>query len=472
MSKPKHALVIGASMAGLLVARVLSDHFEQVTILERDKLPDGPEFRNGVPQARHAHALLAQGQEIMQEFFPTLAADLKEIGAPIMRWGTQTATLTAGGWTKRFDTGIVTNVCTRLSLEWLVRRRLSERTNVRFISQADVQSLLTTPDRNTVTGVVVESRVDHTTQTLEADFVIDASGRESKALEWLRDLGYGETPEETVNSFLGYATRWYEAPQDLQYDWQTLLIGTRPDEGQMRGGSIFHVEGDRWAVILVGVNKDYPPTDEDEFVEFARSLASPVLYEAIRYAKPISPVYGYRRTANRWRHYERLSRMPERFLVMGDAFCAFNPVYGQGMTVAAMQARELDRALAERNADLTGFSTPMQKRLAKVVNTPWLMSTGEDLRFPLTEGQRPGAAARFIQKYMDRLLRVVPHDERVGMAFLQVMNLTRPPTSLFSPAIAFTVLRHSLFSPPLDEHVNEPVVRWTREPEPLPEPVV
>lgn len=457
MSAESHAIIIGGSMAGLMAARVLSEHFDRVTLIDRDTLPDKPDFRNGTPQARHLHALLAQGQQIMEEFFPGLADDFVTMGAPRIVWGRDTATLTPGGWIKRFDSGFESNLVTRVNLEWHVRQHLAAFKNTRFLTRTDVQSLAASDDRKTIIGIVVQSRDDKATQTLYGDLIVDTSGRESKTPEWLQQFGY-DTPEETIiNAYLGYATRWYEMPADFNHDWKSLTLAARPNEGILRGGGIFQVEGNRWVTTLLGMSHDYPPTDEEGFLEFARSLPSPALYEAIKDATPVSPIYGYRRTENRWRHYERLARFPERLIVMGDAFCSFNPIYGQGMTVAALEAHELGEMLKQQGAhDLAGFGIRFQKRLPKVVENAWLMATGEDLRYPATEGKRPGRFARFVQQYLDHVLTILPYDNHAALTFMQAMNLTKPPTALLSPRILLTVLRYHLLGFDKDSQANAP----------------
>jgi 2-polyprenyl-6-methoxyphenol hydroxylase-like FAD-dependent oxidoreductase len=209
----------------------------------------------------------------------------------------------------------------------------------------------------------------------------------------------------------------------------------------LRAGGILEVEGGRWAVTLAGTNKDYPPTDEDGFLEFARSLRSPILYDAIKNAKPISAIYGYQRTANRLRHYERLARLPGGFIALGDAACAFNPIYGQGLSVGAMGAAALNDCLRE-DGDLMQLPLRFQKRLASVTKNAWLMATGEDLRYPATEGKRPDFLTRLTQKYLNGVLRAMPDDSQLTLAFTQVVNLKSPPASLFHPKHIATVLRH------------------------------
>jgi 2-polyprenyl-6-methoxyphenol hydroxylase-like FAD-dependent oxidoreductase len=452
-AKHGQALVIGSSIAGLLAARVLSDYFEQVTIIERDELPDEPAYRAGVPQAHHGHILLARGLRVLEDLFPGFSDELRAAGANEVNLGRDTVSLTAGGWLKRFDGSLYTFVLTRILLEWQLRRRVTQIPNIRFVPEMAVDGLTATADRAVVTGIEATSRRDHTRQTFSADLVVDASGRKSKAPEWLGTLGYAAPEETHVNSYLGYATRWYEAVPG--YDWQIMLIGARlGDNGQLRGGGILAVEGDRWLVTLAGMNKDYPPTDEVGFLEFAHSMASTAVYDAIKDATPISPVYGYR--------YEG---RPEHFILMGDAVCGFNPVYGQGMTVAALEAWELGQLLAERGTrDLTGFAAQFQRALLKTSEDAWLMATGEDLRFPGTQGDRPGALARFVQRYLERMLAVMPYDEVLSAAFLETANLMKPPASLLHPRLALRVLRHSLFGHSSQAAQNAPQPRSAAQP--------
>ncbi len=447
MQAASQAVVIGGSMAGLFTARVLSDHFARVIVIERDSFPDTAEFRNGVPQARHVHALLARGQRIMEDMFPGLAEDFKEIGAPRIEWGTDTAFLTPGGWVKRFATGYQTNLISRIALEHLIRKRLALRRNVEFLPETDVLDLIASEDKGTVVGVNVQSRRDKSEAghyPIMGDMVVDASGRNSKAPEWLTALGYDAPSVSTVYAYIGYATRWYEAPAG-KHDWKVLFINARPEQGLKRGAGIFEVEGGQWVATLGGLNRDYPPTDEAGFLAYAKTVATPAFYEAIKDAKPISPIYGYRYDGNRLRHYEKMTRRPENFLVIGDAVCGFNPLYGQGMTVAALEALRLGELITAhkmRSGSLKGLAGSFQKALAGAVRNPWLMATGEDMRYPETEGPKPNAFSRLVQRYINQVNRAMPNDEQLSLAFIETSNLTRPPTGLLSPRLVLRVLGH------------------------------
>lgn len=438
------ALIIGGSMAGLLAARVLTDHVDQVTIIERDKYPDTADVRSGVPQARHVHALLARGQEIMEQLFPGLAQDFDNAGMIRYTWGRDSLYLTAGGWLKRFDTGIHTHMGSRAAIDHILRGRLLRDYGVNFLDSHQVDGLIASPDGGRVTGVRITERGGTRAQTtLSADLVIDASGRGSKASEWLAGMGFAAPQESVVNSYVGYATRWYEKPNDPSIDWKILFILARPPQVK-RGAAIFEVEGGKWIATLGGVNKDYPPLDEAGWLEYSKGLATPAFYDALKHAKPISDIHGYQRTHNQWRHYEKLDRFPDGLLIVGDAVCAFNPLYGQGMTVAGLDALLLDQTLKANGIHAQGLSLRFQRALGASLKTVWLMATGEDLRYPDTEGYTPDLMTRFTQKYMDYVAKLLPTDEALTLAFIDVSNLRKPPTSLFSPAIIGKVIREAL----------------------------
>lgn len=435
------ALVIGGSLSGLLAARVLSSHFDQVTLLERDTFPVGPEFRSGVPQSRHLHLLLLKGKELFEHYFPGLIADLVADGAIPADAGTEFLTISIFG---RIDpipnTGLNLVLCSRNLIEHHVRQRLIALKNVRILTQADVTGYLTGNTSDQITGVRLRSRggTDSPT-TLAADLIVDASGRGSQTSDWLAALGYPRPEMTVVNSHLGYATRWYRRPAGDQRPWKGVAVAVKPPDNP-RGGALFPAEGGQWTVTLAGTNACYPPTDEAGFLDFARQLADPIIYDAIRDAEPVSPIYGYRRTENQWRHYERLARWPGGLVVLGDAVCGFNPVYGQGMTSAALGAALLDEHLQTTQSFSPAFGQTYQRKLAKMLETPWLMATGEDFRWKETEGARPGVVSRGVQRYLDRVINLARHDARAGTVFLKVLHLLEPPITLFHPTILVPAL--------------------------------
>lgn len=444
VSSGKRAVVIGGSIAGLLAARVLLDHFEQVTLVERDRFPQTPVARPGVPQANQVHVLLTQGQRILEQLFPGLTDELTAAGAPTVDWIADWIVLGAWGWGQRSASGFTGYTCSRTFLEWVLRQRLTQNKRLQIIEKCQVTELVTNSNKSQVIGVRwryragLNSTTPPQTQQLAADLVVDATGRNSPMSKWLVALGYPSPQETIVNSFLGYASRWYQRPEGFEADWQGATIMSKPLETG-RGGVLYPVEGNRWVVTLGGIGRDYPPTNEAGFLEFARSLRSPIIYEAIKDAQPLSPVYGYRRTENRWYHYEKLSSLPEGVVVIGDAVCAFNPVYGQGITVAAMAALTLDKCLQQQfqhnHHSVAGLTRRFQQQLVKMIAIPWLMATGEDLRWSTTVGEQPGRIARLTQRYFDRVLRLMTDAPDVYRKFWAVVHMVEPSTILFQPSI-------------------------------------
>lgn len=447
-----HALVIGGSIAGLLAARVLVNHFDRVTIVERDRFPEQPKPRQGVPQASHIHVLLAQGLRILEQLFPGLEKELMAVGASPIDWIGDWSMLGSWGWAPRFRSSLNSVTCSRYLIDWAIRRRLSSCDNVQFLENCQVTDLLTDDQKSKVTGVRLrfgaeaEQAIQHQSRELAAALVVDASGRRSSLPKWLVTNGY-EPPQETViNPFLGYATRWYERPENFQADWRGLSVVAKPPNHR-RAGYLYPIEGNRWLVTLQGIGGDYPPNDEASFLSFASSLRSSILYETIQGAKPVSPIYSYRGTENRLRHYENLSRLPEGLVALGDAVCAFNPIYGQGMTVAANGALILNNCLHQQlknKSSLRGFSQRFQKRLAQVNTTPWLMATGADLRWPTTEGGQPNGMDRLKHQYLDRVLRLGVNHPEVYRTFGEVAHMLKPPTALFRPDIVAQVVLQAM----------------------------
>ncbi|HKP87230.1 MAG TPA: FAD-dependent monooxygenase, partial [Blastocatellia bacterium] len=347
----RHAIVIGGSMAGLFAGRVLADYFDRVTIIERDLFAQTPEPRKGVPQSRHLHALLTRGQTILEQFFPGILNELAEADALVYDLAREIAWHTPAGWGIRFKSNLGILACSRDLLEWTTRRRVAALPRVRFLEEGDVTGLVTNDDCSRVVGARVRSR--HTDEgqpgdeaLLCADLVVDASGRGSRAPQWLKAIGYAAPEESVINAFLGYASRVYERPAASHPGWNGAYIQAAPPE-HTRGGIVFPIEGNRWMLTLIGLGRDYPPTDEAGFLEFARSLRTSALYDAIKDARPLTPIVSHRGTENRLRHYERLPRLPEGFVLVGDSVCAFNPVYGQGMTMAALGALTLSESLGK-----------------------------------------------------------------------------------------------------------------------------
>ncbi|MEZ4864248.1 MAG: hypothetical protein R3C14_23245 [Caldilineaceae bacterium] len=448
----KVAVVIGGSMAGLLTARILSNHFTGVILLERDKIQNEPVARKGQPQTRHLHGLLAKGLDTMQRYFPTLVADLKDGGASVTDLGQAMRWYAFGGYRHQFPSGMIGALMSRPFLEWQIRRQVMDLPNVQVFDEYDVEGLMLSMDRSRVTGVTVQRRNgDQHAMTLMADLVVDASGRGSASPKWLAQAGYAKPAESFVKANLAYATRTYRRqPGDL-IGAELLMIAAEPPHGK-RLGLLFPIEGDRWICTLCGWAGDHPPTDEAGFMAFAQSLPVPDLHIMLQRLEPLSDIIPHKFPGSLRRHYEGLKRFPEGYLVLGDALCSFNPVYGQGMTSAALQAAALDRLLTDRTT-LTGLWRDFFKAAAQVVAIPWQLAVGEDFRYPETAGKKP-AGVDLLNAYVAKVHQATHHDPTVYLAFLKVMNLMAAPTSLFHPRILWRVLRgkpHAQMVTPLPE---------------------
>ncbi|MPY86803.1 MAG: 2-polyprenyl-6-methoxyphenol hydroxylase-like oxidoreductase [Luteitalea sp.] len=442
------AVVVGGSVAGLLAARVLAEHFRQVIVIERDALRDAPLVRTGTPQASHAHVLLQRGRRILSELLPGLEEDLLAAGALLLDFAKDVAWLTPAGWGVRYDSELPTLSCSRALLEWAVRRHVVRLTGIHIQSGFRVVRLV--ERQGAVVGVTIRAArcSGDVGQTLDAELVVDASGRGSAAPQWLQALGYPRPSETTVNAFHGYASRIFRAPSDPARDWMGLYLQPKPPS-MRRLGILMPIEMGQWHVSLGGAERDYPPTDDEGFLEFARSLRSPILYDAITAAEPVSPIYATRATANRVRHFERLSRGPAAFLVVADAACAFNPVYGQGMTTAAIGAlllREHLRASGSTTVSRAerAWSARFQTRLAAINRVPWMLATGEDCRFKGSEGRRLDLELRVMHRYLDRVVALTTHDPAVRDVLLRTFNLLIPPSRLFHPSILAKVARQAI----------------------------
>ena len=429
------AVVIGASIAGLLAARALSDSYGQVTVIDRDELPETPTNRRGVPHGRHLHALAARGQQALEELLPGLTAELIADGAPAGDLSADARFYLSGHRLRQAPSGLTLLCASRPLLEHHIRARMRTLPNLRFVDRCDVAGLLTSHDGQRVTGVRMLRRADGSAdELLDADLVVDASGRNSRTPAWLEALGYPAPQQEQVRIGLGYATRTYRLPAAALDGNVATLVAATPQHP--RTGAMQRLEDDRWMVTLAGIVGDHPPTDPDGFVEFARSLPFPDIWESIRDAEPLDDPVAFRFPASVRHRYERLRRFPAGLLVTGDALCSFNPIYGQGMSVAALEALALRRHLASGVEPRPGrwFGD-----LARIVDVPWEMAAGGDLMFPDVQGRRT-RKIRLLGAYVTRLHAAAAHDANVAVAFLRVAGLVSPPQTLLRPGIARRVL--------------------------------
>jgi 2-polyprenyl-6-methoxyphenol hydroxylase-like FAD-dependent oxidoreductase len=430
-----HAVVIGASLGGLLAARALADYYASVTIIERDAFPEAGEPRKGVPQGRQSHGLHARGRAVLEQLFPGFTEEMVAQGGIVLDISHDFRWYANGGFHQPTDSGMDGLLVSRPRLEAGVLARVRALPNVRIVEQGDVPGLITSADRARVTGVRLVRRAEGAEEALAADLVVDASGRGSRTPAWLAELGYAKPEEERVQIDLGYTTRQYRRRPDQLSGLQGLAISGGPPDG--RNGVVLAQEGDRWIVTLGGYNGDFAPTDPQGYLDFARRLPTPEVYDLIKDAEPLTEPLVYRFSANQWRRYDRLARFPEGYLVFGDAICSFNPVYGQGMTVAANEAMLLHECLAQGDGKL---AQRFFKGVTPVIDGPWKVAVGNDLQLSHVEGRRT-KMDQFINWYIGKLHIAAREDAELSVAFLRVVNMIDSPASLLHPRLALRILR-------------------------------
>jgi 2-polyprenyl-6-methoxyphenol hydroxylase-like FAD-dependent oxidoreductase len=435
-----HAVVLGASLAGLLAARVLADAYQRVTVVERDPLPETAENRKGVPQGRHAHLLLPRGTQILDELFPGLLDDLAAGGAPVIR-DLGELRFSPAGHRLRLEghpPETITYQASRPYLEGQVRARVRALPTVEIVDRCDVAGLVTTAARDRVTGVRILRGADGVEETLGADLVLDATGRSGRTPVWLAALGYDLPPEEQLPIHVKYATRHLRPRPGALGGEKFVAVGAEP--GRPTGFVLLAEEQDRWVLTLIGYDRHHPPADPEAFLAFVGTVAPPDVFAAIRDAEPLDDIVTHRFPANLRRRYERLRRFPAGLLVFGDALCSSNPAYALGMSVAALQAVALQDTLANDDGDL---ARRFFRAAAKPIDMAWQLTVGSDLALPQVQGPRP-LPVRVVNAYVNRVLTAAERDRVVAEQFLRVAALQDPVTRLFRLPTALRVLLGSL----------------------------
>jgi 2-polyprenyl-6-methoxyphenol hydroxylase-like FAD-dependent oxidoreductase len=444
--KNNHAIVIGGSMAGLAAAKVLSKHFRRVTVIERDQMPEGANPHKGVPQGRHPHALLKRGELILDEIFPGLIADLISKGAFHVNSGKEFELYMDGVKTPTYESKISMLALSRPLIENTIRQHLLREPNIRFIQEVEVTGVEADPTRTYATGIRVRGRngvqIDTTDESLfQADLIVDASGKESHMPQWLESLGYSAPTESKVACNMGYSSRIYKRPEGLTW---TGFYAQPKAPHRKRGAIMLPMEGnDRLQVTLMGMAGDYAPTDEEGFKEFARSLPEKEVYELISTAEPLTSIVGYRKSHNQLRNYHEMPRYLEGLIALGDAVCAFNPVFGQGMSAAAIGADTLDKALSSYQpgeSEASSFAEYFQKQLIQGISVPWQLATGEDLMWYPEQMPEMDHETRLIGQYMMQVQKAATTNPYVMEVFYQVLHLLEAPNVFFRPDIVLQVV--------------------------------
>ncbi|WP_156724952.1 NAD(P)/FAD-dependent oxidoreductase [Streptomyces apocyni] len=446
---------MGGSLAGLLAAHVLAGHAERVTVVERDRYPDGPLPRPGTPQSRHPHVLLEGGQRALESLLPGFIAELRAAGSPPVGMPADIAQWQSGRWFRRTPASTHIYTGSRAQIEHLVRQRVVANPAITVTEGTDVVGLLGEASR--VRGVLLRDRADGAhaqRQPLEADLVVDASGRGTKAPQWLTAIGARPPHEETIDTGLAYATRVYR-DRNKALGAETLAYYVLPNPSQVYGGGVLPLEDGTYMVTLSGLRGDEPPTSDEEFAAYAKRLPHPLVHRWLSEAEPLGPASGFRQTANVRRRYDLHGPRPAGFLATGDAVCTFNPIYGQGMAVAALSAVALRDVLDDKRR--TPTTRRVQRALLAASRQAWDISAGADKKMPGASGNAAAvrAADRAAGWYLRRVQERYPGDPELGRVFRSVLTLTKPLTALFAPAVARTVL----FSPPGQTPVEPPLTR-------------
>ncbi|MFI2645379.1 NAD(P)/FAD-dependent oxidoreductase [Streptomyces sp. NPDC018610] len=447
------AIVIGASAAGLFAAAALTE-FADVTVVERDTLPDGAEPRRGVPQARHAHLVWSGGVQAFEELLPAVTDDVVARGGRLVHiMGDMVSRAPNEVWFRRFLATHHRNlVSSRDLLDHVLRERVLAHERVTL--RQDTTALGPTGDAGRVTGLRV--RTGGSEQTLAADLVVDASGRGSRSPQWLEELGLPRVTERRVDAGVTYATRLHRAPgTTADIDFPLINVQANPAKGPGRGGIILPVEGGRWIVTLAGTRGAEPTADPDAFVDFALSLGDPVIGELLEDAEPLEDVTLSRSTANHRRYYEKARYWPDGYLVVGDAVAAYNPVYGHGLTVAAQCALAVRDVLRTTALTAPGTARRLQRAASRPVAGAWDLAVGQDAFYPGAADTPPTAVERLLARFVDRAVATGARNPRAMGALLDVMSLEKPATRLFSADMLVPMLlgprRPHLEQPPLTE---------------------
>ncbi|MFC7495859.1 MULTISPECIES: NAD(P)/FAD-dependent oxidoreductase [unclassified Nocardioides] len=435
------AVVLGAGIGGLVAARVLADTFDEVTIVERDVMPGGGRGRRGVPQGRHVHGMQSGGLQLLGDLFPDLRTQLAEDGAREVHDLSRLWLRFSGRLLSQAEVPIAPVLSvTRPHLEWRMRQRVRGLPGVHIAEGLDVLGVASEidGDRVRVTGARVAPAAsrDAEERVIDADLVVDATGRGSRTPVWLEELGHSRPEEDRTVVQIGYASQTVRLPR-AHYPQDLVIEGRAP--GRRNGFAAFAGEEGRWTVSIMSYGAaEHPPTDAGERMRLLETMAPPWLVDALHAAEPVDDVARHAHPTSIWRHYERLRRHPAGLVAFGDAIAAFNPIYGTGMTVA------LKQALALRTALVDGPDEDLPRRFYRAAVRPlgvaWTLSNGADLAYPETIGLRT-RRGMLMGRYVERFLGAAEHDPALARRFLAVVGLADPPSALLAPAAIARVLR-------------------------------
>jgi len=436
----KRAIVIGAGMGGLAAAKALANHFSHVALLDRDSLPSQAEHRIGTAQSKHAHVLVAGGLRALSALFPGFQEDLHKDGAVKLRTGLDVRLERPGfdPFPAR-DLGWDTYSASRPLIELVTRRRIEQLGNVELLPKCRVTELIASQDGSAISGVRWDS-LDGQVHTMSADIVVDASGRGRPTLELLDGIGLPKPEETEIGIDIAYSTVVFRVPGGASPSWKGVMtLPAAPISS--RGALLFSIEDNRWIVSAGANHGDAPPGDLAGFLEFLKSLRTQTIYDAVKDAQPVGEVARFVLPSSVRRHFEKLQKFPRGLLVLGDGLCRFNPVFAQGMSVAAQEAAILDQLLTSRAGGpdvLEELELKYFTACHDVVETPWAVATS-DFVFPKTRGQRPSDFELRMQ-YGVALTHLAAEDAAVHKLTAEVNHLLKPQSALREPELAKRVM--------------------------------
>jgi 2-polyprenyl-6-methoxyphenol hydroxylase-like FAD-dependent oxidoreductase len=436
----KQAIVIGAGIGGLAAAGALADYFEQVTVLERDALPSEPQHRSGTPQGRHLHVLLMSGLRALEELFSGFALDLEQAGAVALTVGldVRVERLPYDPFPQR-DLGYIGYAASRAAIEHTLRRRVQGLKNVTIRQHCRARELMASPDGK-VTGVRFKNG-DGGREIQLTDIVIDASGRGALTAALLQAMGRPLPEETSIGIDLGYSSCIFERSGDgPPIGWKAVF--TFPNAPtDLRGGTLFPIEGNRWIATLVGRHGVTMPDNLEGLLAYARALRTSTIYDVISKAKCLTEVSRYSFPQSTLRHFDRLEDFPQGLLPIGDLICQFNPTWGQGMSVASQEAcllrRQLDRLIGERDP-MARLAPAFFAETRPLIEEPWSVAI-LDFVFPQTRGKRPPDFATTL-KFGAALNRLAAEDASVHRLTAEVQNLLKPRSVYRDPALVQRVM--------------------------------
>jgi flavin-dependent dehydrogenase len=431
----KRAIVIGAGVSGLAAARAVADHFEEVVVLERDELPSGATTRPGVPQGTQAHGLLGGAIKGLRELFPGFEQDLVEAGAVPMNIGFEALQELPGldpFPLRKWNWSI--SSLTRPLIELTMRRRIEQQPNISLRGGSRILEIVGSPDGANATGVRCQTAEGP--KKIPADLVIDASKHGSLTLSFLKSTGQPVPQESTIGVDIRYATARFELRPGALGKFKACVTFPKPPE-TVNAGYLLSAENNWHQLLLIGRGDDIPPTDGAAFLEYAQKLGTPTIYNAMKESKQLSEVARYGFPESKWRHFGLLDRFPRGLLPIGDAICCLNPVYGQGITVAVMEANAMRRLLKvnARKADpLATLGLHFLTEVEALLEEPWAMSAIPDLVYPQTRGERPKDLDKILQ-FQNALVHLATRDADLAELLTKVRHLLEPMSVLNEPDI-------------------------------------